>query len=155
MTMRNNILVALKTQFVSIKKASGYRNTVTTVAIEARGFDDPAVRPGTKPWVGIIPQRERILHEPFGDIHVEWPFEFLAHFEFTPRTDEGLALACSDMTRDLRMALLQKQNLNITGVIGIFMTGRYGSEGSSEAVRQGSASVSINGFVEFIEGFDS
>jgi len=153
MTIRNDILAAVKTAFEGIATPT-YNNTVNTVVFEARDPSEPNVGAAVRPWVGIVPQEERWTDHP-GQVRVIWPLHIIICFDVAVRTDAAMAAACSDWTADARKALYSDGDLGIAGVVRVSITGRVGSEGVVSAVQEGRGAVLIKAEVEFEEVFDS
>jgi len=148
-TLRHTILDALVTKLSAITVASGYRHTVTTVEVAARGFDEEAARSLKRPHIGIIPQEETFTDH-CGQCVSDWRMDLVAHVDCT-RTTIGNAEACTNITNDIRYALYEDVSLGVTGVIGCWMVSRIGSEGSPQAAQDGIATVIITIIVRFEE----
>lgn len=152
--IRYTILTQLKSYLETITVANGYYNTVASVEILARGFDDPALKPTTLPWIGIIPQEETIADEPNMSLHCEWAMDLLAHVVPASATALGVCLACEKIMHDIRKCLYTPSSpaLGIEEVIDVKMKSKVGSEGSEEAARISRASIQIRIVVEFMDG---
>lgn len=154
--IRHRILDAILSTFSAVTVANGYRNTITTVAIEALNPDDPTITPAKLPWVGIVPQTEVWADQCFGKIKVDWPIDIVCHFALDahPATTLSLATECADYTTDLRRAWYADNDLGVEGVILTRITGRQGVEGMLEQARMGRGSILLKAMVRFIEEID-
>lgn len=149
--LRLTILNAYVSKLQGITVAAGYRNTVDTVEILARGFDDQLAGKGKRPYIGVIPMRESATDEPGGRNVVEWSVDILAHVDVATRTPLGVATVCENITNDIRRALYADPQLGVSGVHMVKITGREGSEGSPDSVTEGVASVLFNTICKFSE----
>jgi len=148
--IRYTILNNLKTLLAGITTGAGYNNTITTVELVSKGFDELTIRAATMPWIGIVSQEEEVSELSFGQLVIDWPIEILAHFEFTTKTHLGLAQACGSMRADLRKAIYSDPRLSDTIVMSKIVQ-MAGSEGAEEAIEKGLASVWIRLNVRFME----
>jgi hypothetical protein len=149
--IRLDIINAMKTLIGTVTTSNGYRNTITTVEVLAKDYGHPTVTPASLSWCGIVPMKEVIQDQPFGLNIVNWAFQIIVHFEFSTRTDLGLATACAEHTNDIRKVLYGTPQLGVDGVHMIKIVGRQGSEGSCEAARKGRGSILLDAVVRFRE----
>lgn len=151
--LRQDILDQLKAQLQTITVANGYRHTVTTVAVEARQWDDAMLRSAILPWIGIIPRKELDFDEMNNQARCEWPIDLAYYFEFTPKTMDGLLAASSGFARDIRRCLYSVPSLGVDEVVLMTITGREGCEANAECASQGRAGVIVSIMVKFEESF--
>lgn len=150
-SLRHQIIDALKSQLEGITTGAGYRNTIDTVEIAARDWDE--VKSGERPYIGIVPQTEVYKDEP-GHVVVDWTIDLVVHLDSSARTGLAVMEALADITADIRKVLYSDAQLSVSGVHFVRVVQKVGTEGAPEAASQGIASAVIQILVRFSEDAD-
>ena len=98
---RRLILQNVSTVLNTITTGNGYKTTVTKV--EALGKSWATVKPGEKPWLGIVPQRETYNHQPGSLMRVTLSMLIIAHVTGTTQDDRASKL--NDLLDDIIAAM--------------------------------------------------
>lgn len=151
MSIRESIVTNMQTVMSGITVANGFNLDIVTVELAGRAWDETETRDAARPYIGLLPQRERHQERP-GHLEVFWDWLIVAHATPSDRTLATNAALCSDITADIRKALYESPSLGLNDVIRVSLTGRMGSEGSPQAAQEKVASVEHNVTVHFIEG---
>lgn len=153
--IRYLILTQIKAALEAITVAGGYRHTIVQVEIAAKGWNDPDVKdPDRLPGIQIIPQTEIIVEESFQEIMSDWTMDVIAHFTVpvvASDLDLDAALACMNMSNDVRKALYADPELGIDEVISMTIKTRTGTEGAHEAAQRQKGSIHYQIVVRFLE----
>lgn len=149
--LRFNILTKLNLALQGITTDNGYRNTVESVEIAGRAWDESETV--DRPWIGIVPQEEIITDRP-GYTEIDWRIALIAHVTPASRTALFVSKACAEITNDIRYCLYDNQDLGLDDVISISLIRRQGSEGSPQAALENVASVELTISIKFIEEID-
>ena len=97
---RRLVLQNIKTVLETITTGNGYKTTIDTV--EALGKSWATVKPGQKPWLGIVPQRESLKFE-YSNIRVVLSVLIIGHVTGTTQDDRASKL--NDLLDDVIAAL--------------------------------------------------
>lgn len=82
---RQAILDNIETTLQSITVANGYDVTVDTVEREVKEWD--SVGAGSLPWLGFMPEAERLEYQPGGVMRVTLPVAVVGHVNATTASD--------------------------------------------------------------------
>ena len=102
---RRVILQNISTVLNTISTSNGYKTNVSTV--ESLGKSWATVKPGEKPWVGIVPQKESLAFE-YSNIRVVLTVLIIAHVAGTTQDDRASKL------NDLLDDIIASMNLDTT-----------------------------------------
>ena len=97
---RRLILQNIKTVLETITTDNGYKTDLSKV--EPLGKSWATVKPGEKPWVGIVPQRESLKFE-YSNIRVSLSVLLIAHVAGTTQDDRASKL--NDLLDDIIAAI--------------------------------------------------
>jgi len=98
---RRLILQNVKTALAAISVSNGYKTNIATC--EALGKSWATVKPGQKPWVGIVPQRESYQYQPGSLMRVTLSLIIIGHVSGTTQDDRASKL--NDLLDDFIKAL--------------------------------------------------
>lgn len=98
---RRLILQNVKTTLSDISVINGYKTNIATC--EALGKSWATVKPGQKPWVGIVPQRETYIHQPGSLMRVTLSLIIIGHVSGSTQDDRASKL--NDLLDDFIKAM--------------------------------------------------
>ena len=136
--VRRSILQNIKTVLGTITTGNGYKTTITTC--EALGKSWATVKPGQKPWRGVVPQRESLKFE-YSNIRAVLTVLIIGHVSGTTQDDRATKL--NNLLDDIIAAM----NLDTTrGSNAISSTIRQveTDEGAPDAEGDGSMVVTMD-----------
>ena len=136
---RRLILQNIKTVLETITTGNGYKTTV--VKVEALGKSWATVKPGEKPWLGIVPQREAFQYQPAGLMRSALTVLVIAHVTGTTQDDRGSKL------NNLLDDVIASMNLDTTrgsNAIHTTITGVETDEGAPDGDGDGSMVVTLD-----------
>ena len=144
---RRLVLQNVKTGLETISTGNGYKTNVATV--EALGKSWATVKPGEKPWIGIVPQRESLKFE-YSNIRVSLAVLIIGHVSGTTQDDRAGKL--NDLLDDIIAALntdTTRDNNAISTTVATVET----DEGAPDGDGDGSMVATVN--ITYLRGAGS
>ena len=144
---RRLVLQNVKTVLETISTGNGYKTNVATV--EALGKSWATVKPGEKPWIGIVPQRESLKFE-YSNIRVSLAVLIIGHVSGTTQDDRAGKL--NDLLDDIIAALntdTTRDNNAISTTVATVET----DEGAPDGDGDGSMVATVN--ITYLRGAGS
>ena len=129
----------MKSTLEGITTGNGYKTTVVTVEALAKSW--AGVKPGERPWIGVVPQKESFEHTPFGGIRVRLPIAIIAHVSGTSQDDRASKLndLLDDIIAVLNVDTTRNAKAIFTSVIGVDT-----DEGDPDGYGDGSMVVNVD-----------
>jgi len=144
---RRLVLQNIKTVLETISTANSYKTDVDTV--EALGKSWATVKPGQKPWLGIVPQRESLSFE-YSNIRVVLTLLVIGHVAGTTQDDRASQL--NDLLDDV-IAALNTDTTRDNNAISTTITSVETDEGAPDGDGDGSMVITTN--VAYFRGVGS
>ena len=144
---RRLVLQNIKTVLETITTGNGYKTTIDTV--EALGKSWAGVKPGQKPWLGIVPQRESLSFE-YSNIRVVLTLLVIGHVAGTTQDDRASKL--NDLLDDV-IAALNTDTTRDNNAISTTITSVETDEGAPDGDGDGSMVITTN--VAYFRGVGS
>ena len=144
---RRLVLQNIKTVLETISTANSYKTDVDTM--EALGKSWATVKPGQKPWLGIVPQRESLSFE-YSNIRVVLTLLVIGHVAGTTQDDRASQL--NDLLDDV-IAALNTDTTRDNNAISTTITSVETDEGAPDGDGDGSMVITTN--VAYFRGVGS
>ena len=144
---RRLVLQNIKTVLEAISVSNSYKTDVDTV--EALGKSWATVKPGQKPWLGIVPQKESLKFE-YSNIRVVLTVLVIGHVAGTTQDDRASKL--NDLLDDVIAALITDTTRN-NNALSTTITSVETDEGAPDGDGDGSMVITTN--VAYFRGVGS
>jgi len=155
MSIRSDIINAIKSKLEAATVANGYLRTVATVEKLLRSPGDSQISPADYDWIGVVPARESFVDRP-NRVRSTWAIELYAYLEPASSDADAVSDAVSDHAKDVRKALYEAPgNLGVAGVESVRLVERITSEGDPQLAQSGKAISKIVIHVIFEEEFSA
>jgi len=135
---RRLVLQNIKTVLETISTGNGYKTDVDTV--EALGKSWATVKPGEKPWIGIVPQRESLKFE-YSNIRVVLSVLIIGHVAGSTQDDRASKL--NDLLDDI-IAAVNTDTTRDNNAISTTIIAVETDEGAPDGDGDGSMVVTLN-----------
>tara|TARA_R110000824_G_scaffold186635_1_gene367897 strand:+ start:117 stop:569 length:453 start_codon:yes stop_codon:yes gene_type:complete len=135
---RRLVLQNIKTVLETITTGNGYKTTIDTV--EALGKSWATVKPGQKPWLGIVPQRESLKFE-YSNIRVNLTVLIIGHVTGTTQDDRATKL--NNLLDDV-IAALNTDTTRSNNAISTTITTVETDEGAPDGDGDGSMVITVD-----------
>lgn len=135
---RRLVLQNIKTALETISIGNGYKTNVDTV--EALGKSWAGVKPGEKPWLGIVPQRESLKFE-YSNIRVVLSVLIIGHVAGSTQDDRSSKL--NDLLDDI-IASINTDTTRDNNAISTTISTVETDEGAPDGDGDGSMVVTLN-----------
>tara|TARA_R110000824_G_scaffold55027_5_gene151630 strand:+ start:10485 stop:10940 length:456 start_codon:yes stop_codon:yes gene_type:complete len=136
---RKTILDDIGTTLATITTGNGYKTTVLTVEAVGKGWGD--VGAGAKPWLGYVPNQERLEYFPGGSIKAILNLSILCHVDGSTQSARSTSL--NNLLDDIIKALAVDTSRS-GNAISTTLTTVSTDEGSPDANGFGSMVIAVD-----------